>query len=447
VRSQAPYIYGNGEGSLAVDLFPTNYPNSYLDEWNFFVEHEFGKAWTVSAGYVGSHGSDQAWRNYQINGTWAIPNSTLMADQAAWIASNGTQDPAQAPVANPLPALIGKAQGTIGNATIPAIDAQMPYLALLGQTIMGTAGTTNYNALQLSFRHPFSNGLTLLANYTWSKSTGLTGGPYSSNYVESQAGTGAAGGGGATGGVDYLHLNNDSGLQSYDIPQSVQVAAVYSLPFGPGRRFSPTSPVVRALASGWELAPVVTLHSGEPWAPNCGGLDGRCDIRPGEPLYVPKADQHWYNGSQSVTLADGRTITPPAYSYLLYNPDRYTAPVVQFPNGTYAEAQYWYGQTPILGNNLFTPGLANVDLSIEREFRIRENLHLVFEAAATNLFNRTNFLPSAMNAGGGVVTLADPSTHTTVGMNSDISTGSLGTQNGVPFYDPREITLSMYLRF
>lgn len=440
---QSPYIYGNGEGSLAVDLFPVNYPNSYLDQWNFFVQHQFGKTWTMSLGYVGSHGSDQAWRNFQINGTWAIPNSTLMADQAAWIASNGTQDPAQVPVPNPLLALIGKAQGTIGNATIPAIDAQMPYLALLGQTIMGTAGTTNYNALQFSIQHPFSNGLTLLANYTWSKSTGLTGGPYSSNYVESQASAGAAGGGGSTGGVDYLNLNNNTGLQSYDIPQSVQVAAAYSLPFGTGRRFVPTNAVVRALASGWQLAPMVTLHSGEPWGPNCGGLDGRCNIVPGEPLYVPKNLQHWYNGSTSVTLPDGRTITPPAYTYLLYNPDRYTAPVVQFPNGTYAEEQYWYGQTPVLGNNLFTPGLANVDLSIQREIRLRENLRLVFEAAATNLFNRTNVLPSAINGGGGVVTLADPSTHTTVGMNSDISTGSLNAA----FYDPREITLSLHLSF
>lgn len=440
---QSPFIYGNGAGSLAVDLFPTNYPNSYLDQWNFFVEHQFGKDWTVSAGYVGSHGSNQAWRNFQINGDWAIPNSTLMAYQNAWIASNGTQDPAQAPVPNPLPALIGKAQGAIGDATIPAIDAQMPYLALLGQTIMGSAGTTNYNALQVSVQHPFSNGLTLLANYTWSKSTGLTGGPLSSNYVESQATAGSAGGGGSTGGVDYLHLNNNRGLQSYDIPQSVQIAAAYNLPFGSGRAFVPSNPGVRALVSGWQLAPVVTLHSGEPWGPNCGGLDGRCNIVPGESLYVPKNLRHWYNGNTSVTLPDGRTITPPAYTYLLYNPDRYSAPVVQFPNGTYAEEQYWYGQTSILGPNLFTPGLANVDLSIEREFRIRENVRLEFEAAATNLFNRTNILPSAINAGGGVVTQADPSTNTKVGMNSDISTGSLGPG----FYDPREITLSLYLKF
>jgi hypothetical protein len=41
------------------------------------------------------------------------------------------------------------------------------------------------------------------------------------------------------------------------------------------------------------------------------------------------------------------------------------------------------------------------------------------------------------------VTQADPSTNTTVGMNNNISVGSLGNS----FYDPRQITLSLYLKF
>jgi hypothetical protein len=438
---QSPYIYGNGEGSLSVDLFPQNYPNSRVDQWNFFVERTLGHAGKVSVGYVGSRGSDLAWRNFQLNGTWAIPNSTLQSYRAAWIASNGAADPAQTPIANPLPALIGMAQGTIGNATIPAIDAQMPYLALLGQTIMGSAGITNYNALQVTIQHAYSNGLTLLGSYVWSKSTGLTGGPYSSNYVESQASGGAATGG--IGGIDYANLNNNRGLQSYDIPQRLVATVSYRLPFDKGQKFAPGNKFAQMLASGWRVASVVTLQSGEPWGPNCGGMDGRCDIVPNEPMYVPKNLQHFYDGHTSVTLPDGRVITPAAFSYLLYNPDRYAAPVVQFPNGTSSVDQYWYGQTAMYPNGLRTPGLANVNLSIQREISIRERLRLLFAAEATNAFNRTNFLPSAMNGGGGAVTQADSATHTAVGMNSSISTGSLNPG----FYDPRQITLSLYLRF
>ena len=438
---QSPYIYGNGPGSLSVDLFPRNFPNSFVDEWNFFVQRNFGHAWTVSLGYVGSRGHDLAWRNFQLNGNWAIPEATLMADRAGWIASSGTVDPAQTQVPNPLPALIGMAQGTIGGATIPAIDAQMPYLALLGQTIMGSAGLSNYNALQFTIRHAYSNGLTLLANYTWSKSTGLTGGPYNSNYVESQASAGAANG--AIAGVDQFNLNNNRGLQSFDIPQRAVVTVSYMLPFNKGQKLAPSNSFARALASGWRVAPVVTLQSGEPWGPNCGGMNGRCDIVPGESMFVPKNLQHFYDGNTSVTLPDGRIITPSAFSYLLYNPDRYTAPVVQFPNGTYSIDQYWYGQTAMYPNGLRTPGLANVNLSISREFPIHERLRLEFAAQATNAFNRSNFQQQAMNGGGGAVTQADPSTNTTVGMNNNVGVGSLSPY----FYDPRQITLSLYLKF
>lgn len=41
------------------------------------------------------------------------------------------------------------------------------------------------------------------------------------------------------------------------------------------------------------------------------------------------------------------------------------------------------------------------------------------------------------------MTLADDATHTAVGMNSNISTGTLSPG----FYDPRQITLSLYLKF
>ena len=437
---QSPYIYGDGEGSLSVDLFPRNYPNSFVDQWNFFVERTLGHAWKYSLGYVGSHGTKMAWRNFPLNGDWNIPNSTLQSYRAAWIASNGTVDPSQTLVPNPLPALIGMAQGTIGDATIPAIDTQMPYLAFLGQTIMGSGGYSNYNALQFTIQHAYSSGLTLLANYTWSKSTGLTGGPYNSNYVESQA---AAGAGGAWGGADYLHLNENRGLQSFDIPQRMVATVSYRLPFNKGQKLAPSNNFARALASGWRIAPVVTLQSGKPWGPSCGGMNGRCNTVPGEPMFVPKNLQHFYDGNTSVTLPDGRIITPSAFTYLLYNPDRFTAPVVQFPNGTYSTDEYWYGQTAAYPNGLRTPALANVNLSIEREIPIHENLRLVFAAEATNAFNRTNFLPNAMIGGGGAVTQADPSTHTAVGMDSSISVGSLSAA----FYDPRQITLSLYLKF
>src|ERR1035441_6349026 len=94
---------------------------------------------------------------------------------------------------------------------------------------------------------------------------------------------------------------------------------------------------------------------------------------PGESMYVPKNLQGWYNGSTSVTLADGRIITPGEFTYLKYNPDYFAAPVVQFPNGQYSEDQYWYGKTAMYPNGLRTPRFSNANISINRDFPIHEN--------------------------------------------------------------------------
>jgi hypothetical protein len=94
-------------------------------------------------------------------------------------------------------------------------------------------------------------------------------------------------------------------------------------------------------------------------------------------------------------------------------------------------------------NGLRTPRFSNANISINRDFPIHENFRLELAAEATNAFNQTMFYPSAMNGGGGAVIQANSATHTAVGMNSSISTGSLSNS----FYYPREITLSVYLKF
>jgi hypothetical protein len=106
------------------------------------------------------------------------------------------------------------------------------------------------------------------------------------------------------------------------------------------------------------------------------------------------------------------------------------------------------GVTPGPGINesnmtLSWAGLANVNLTINRKFHLKERAELQFLAEATNAFNRTNFIPSAVSGGYSAVTVADPTTNTKVGQNASIGTGSLGPQ----FLSPRQITLSLRLQF
>jgi hypothetical protein len=172
-------------------------------------------------------------------------------------------------------------------------------------------------------------------------------------------------------------------------------------------------------------------------------MNGRCEVVGGEPVELPKALQGWYDGKTSVTLPSGRVITPGQYRYLKWNPDRYTTPVVQFPNGRYAVDQYWWGSTARYVGGLRTPGFHHVNLTVNRQFNLMERLRLELIGEATNLFNRTNFNPNAVTGGYSAVLVAAPATNTKVGQNSTVNHGSLG----LSVFEPRQVTLSLRLRF
>lgn len=436
--TQSPYIYGNSLSSLGVPFFIRNdFQNGRMDQWNVFLERSFGRAWLVSAGYVGSHGSHLPWGNYSLSGTWALPDSTLKTWRNAWVASSGLSNPASTLVTNPFQSLVGKATGTIGNATISTASSMINYLALSNQTAYTTKAISDYNALQVKVEHSLSNGLQFMASYTWSKNTGTS---YSSVGGETEMQSNGVAG---SGGIDYRNMSNQHGLLGYDMPNRVVGMVSYLLPTGRGQALDPGNRWLRGIVGGWQVGAVVTVQSGAPWGPNCGTMNGRCNLVSGESSKVPKSLRHWYDGKTSVTLPDGRTITPAAYTYLYWNPDQFTYPVVQMPNGTYQADQYTWGATaPYLGW-LRLPTTSYTNLTINRQFAVTEKFRLEFLAEASNLFNQTNFKPGAASNGVGVTLVGNSATNTQVGQNSSVSTGSLG----MTFQDPRQVTLSMRMRF
>lgn len=437
---QAPGLYGNGYASLQVDQFSRAYKNPFMDQWNFFIEHHVGRNWLISAGYVGSHGNDLTWRLFPLNGTYTIPNATLQSWRNTWYESNGLTNPANVMIPNPLPQLVGQAYGPIGAVNISTANYSQPYLPLLGQTTLANKGLSNYNALQIKGERALSSGLQLMVNYTWSKNTGIIGGAGNSSIPESQAGgTGTS----AAGGSDFANLENNRGYLGYDIAHRFVTVASYMLPTGKGQRLDPGNSAMRAIIGEWQLGTVVTLQGGQPWGPSCGGMNGRCNVVPGEPDELPKELQRWYDGKTQVTLPNGRVITPGAFTYLKWNPDRFAAPIVQFPNGKYAVDQYYWGSTAKYIGGLRTPGFYNVNLTVNRVFAITERFKAELLAEATNLFNATNFNPQAVSGSVGTVLTPNAGTNTKVGQNSNVNHGSLG----MSFFEPRQITLSLRLRF
>lgn len=301
---QSPANYGKFSG---VTIFNRNdYKTGHVDQWNLFIERQLSSTWVVNVGYVGSSGGTLPWRNYPINGPFSVPSTQLQAWRDAWVASNGTHDPATARVPNPMPALVGVAPGDSGGATITAMEAAEPYVAALGVLNYFSIGTSKYNAFEAKIRHSMSNGLMFQANYTWSKGTGNVGNSGTQTFAESQSGSSSA----PTGGVDYVNVKNNHGLLDYDVTNRFVLSGTYQLPMGTGKLLNAPNRFVDELIGGWQVSTAVDLQGGMPWGPDCetnpsgfknpGTLNGRCNLVPGEPIELPKADQHYYTGSETL---------------------------------------------------------------------------------------------------------------------------------------------------
>jgi hypothetical protein len=447
-NSSAPQIYGNGGAFFNVN---SERPGR-VQMWNFFLEHQLSRDWFVSAGYSGSHGVHLFQSRYAIQNNQLVPASVLAAWKQTYISTNAGTNPAGLQVQNPLQPATGPLLpfvGALAQRTIPQADLYYPYLPLLSDTVQGDNGFSDYNSLQLRVRRSFSHGFMVDANYTWSKST-------DTGYTELQDAQGFAnnvgsnGGGGANGVIDLLNDNNNKKLSYADVPHRVVVTATYELPFGKGGQLELSNRVARAALGQWRIGSVFSWQVGIPLSPtglNGGSLNGRPDrnTAPNEPLVLPQNLQGWYNGKTSVTLPDGRTYTPCAQCYLKYNPDAFVGETLTTANGGHQANVYWWGTNAIDYGNLRGPGRNNLDLTLSRDFRIRERYNLSFMANVTNALNHTQFRPGSYSMGLGNIQVTDIAAQgVTAGESQNAST--YGSHN-MNTFDPRQIILETRLRF
>jgi hypothetical protein len=444
-NNAAPQLYGGGG-----TFFNVNEERPPVaDMWNLFIERQISRNWLVSIGYTATRGIDLLQARYPLQNNQSVPPSVLANCRAAYISSNGN-NPCTAQVQNPLQPATGPLipfVGTLGQRTIPALDTYYPYLALLGDVLEKDNGWSSYNALNLRVRHSFSNGFLLDAHYTWSKAIDTT-------YTELQDEQGFSdivggnGNGSSNGYIDFLNPHNNKKLSYSDVPNRLVVTVAYALPFGAGKALDSKNRYARALISGWQLGSVYTWQQGFPLSPtgaNTNSLDNRPNVNPGEPLVLPQKYQGWYNGTTSITLPDGRQYTPCAQCYLKYNPDAFTGQVLTEANGTNQADLYWMGNAAIDYGAIRGPGRHNLDLSVTRDFRVREKYTVSFRANVTNSLNHTQALSSSFTmALGGIQTTANPSQGLLPGEPQSAST--YGTHNLLT-YDPRQMIMELRLRF
>ena len=336
---QSGFATGLGSGGTVTYGNPDSVPPRYTN-WNLSIQRSLTHSLVLTAAYVGSTGKSLAgaapgrWTN-QIDPKFLVLGNLLtQTANAANVAAAQAIIPS---VKLPFPTF----SGTIAQMLKPFpqyTSVSAPY---------NNDGQSNYQAMQWSLQQRLSRGLTFNVNYTFSKAQGTING-FRSAYI------------------------GEKNLSTTDIPHVWNAFYSYDLPFGKGRMLNPDNKAVRWLVSGWQISGITRYASGTPLGP----FTATCN--------VPQAGTCWasYNPNFSgpVRINGG------------WGHGDVSANAYIDKNAFISPASFTYGNTPATGAyGLRNPHFANQDLSISRNFQIRENMRLAFGADVFNLLNSVRF--------------------------------------------------------
>jgi hypothetical protein len=331
----------------------------YDESWSLGVERELPGNVVLNAEYIGKKGTHLPFSgsNY-INhlGPWVENLPTTAVDP---------NNPCQALtvpclnnfVNNPFAAVITDPNSTLSSSQVQYSQLLVPYPQFTGVSIEPRLiGASIYHGLQLSAEKRYSKGLQFLVTYVWSKSIDNS----------SQADDNVTWTGSFTSLQDPNKPWLERSLSTFDIPNVIQFSYTYDLPFGRNRAFLGNMPRwAEAVIGGWKT-------------------NGIWRIADGRPL--------------SFTLADGNAI--PTYGSMRPNitgtpkrnhgkdwVDNYFADTTIFSR----PPDFTLGNAPRALGSIRSPWSFTNDLSISKQFPIREEMNLEFRLEAQNALNHPVF--------------------------------------------------------
>ena len=308
-------------------LTPTVY------NWNLMLERQLAGDWMLRAGYVASHTS-HLMESLELNPAVYTPGSTLGADARRLLQPFGS-------------------------------------ISEVAQDI-----NSSFNSLQMTAQKRFSRGLSILANYTWSKS--IDDMPASQGIAGPSGGTNSPIPWYSPGRHQY-----DRGPSEFDRGHRFVMSWVYDLP-----KLAKSNPWLRAVAGGWQWTGFFTYLTGGPLTILAGKDQTQTATGTDRANYLGGSVYgHGACGSQ-VRCVD----------YLV--PSAFGLPVT--------------GTTGNTGKGMFRgPNQVNWDTGVFKEFPLPgERLRLQLRGEFFNALNRANFSNpnvTQSNSGFGRITgAADP---------------------------------------
>ena len=204
--------------------------------------------------------------------------------------------------------------------------------------LLATLGTAKYDSLQARVEHRLKNGFHVAAGYTYAHGRGYTG--------ESS---------GATPNIGIPSLYDfNYGALTRDIRHNLNITWILESPFGSGKRWLQNG-FAGKVAGGWQLSGIVSMYTGQPFTPTAASTS----------LNAPASNQRADCLGSPQKLGD---------ILQFYSKSTFAVP----KNGTLGNCGY---------DSLYGPGVVNLDLGLDRNFRLTERFQLKFRAEAFNAAN------------------------------------------------------------
>ena len=314
--------------SLSPFIIDPDYRPPTVQHWSFGLQSKLSQDMVFEVSYNGARGT-------QLNEVLSINQAFL---------------------ASPSSPIRGVTTNTVAN-----IPLRVPYQGFTSSSMynIASAGSSSYNALSASLEKRLRYGLQFLASYTFARSL-----------ATDSSSVNGANGGMATG--DQYNRLQRYGPDSFIRDQRFVLSAVYAIP-----GFTNSNLLMRTVLSGWQLAGVFTLQSGQRLSltttttTNVFGITtDRVQMAPG--CTYPQLETAGSTEARLTNYFNKSCIT--------------TAPVIgnDGRGTTFGNA----GVGIVRG-----PGQNNVDLSLVKQFRVPrwESARLEFRAEFFNALNHPQF--------------------------------------------------------
>jgi outer membrane receptor protein involved in Fe transport len=289
--------------------------NGYSHQWHVELQRQFTRNLMVGAAYVGSY-----------NGRMEYSGRAFAPKVAAIDATGRRLTAAERDQLRPWPHI--------------TTDARYS----------DDIGMSKYNAFQLKVQQRFSEGLSSLFSYTYSRSIDTSSGWFS---VENGIGGGAV-------VQNYWDIDDARGLSGYDIPHILTWATIWELPFGRGKRWLSDGPASTVLGN-WQLNWILLARSGQPMTITTTG----------DPANLG------FNNYARANLVPGQNPTldnPTAAQW--FNTAAFVTPVNSFGNSERGAVR--------------APSFWNVDMGLQKNFPVGKSREVQIRLEAFNVFNHIN---------------------------------------------------------